>query len=493
MSVGIDFGTTNSVAAVYDKRIKKTRALTERVSNMPHPSVVWFRGNEVIVGREAKRNLNRFAQRAGNHFERSVKRKLGQNQIISVFGERKRSYEIAGEIFRFLKSQGEREHGVNIEEAVVTIPVHFKGEARRDLRKAAAEAGINIKTFIHEPFAAVIAYRYIAERDMTGLAEGNVLVFDWGGGTLDITIAKIEGSSITEVANGTLDEIAGDLFDRRIQLFAESHVLNKYSLRPDVLATLRPGTRDRLNYECERVKIRLSSEESASVQVADFLQRDSHVFDLDVQLSRSSFQELIRSDIETAVAEMDRVLSEARLGYGEIDEVLLIGGSSKIPAVRSEMQKRFGVRVIEVENADTIIAEGAAIVADNNWQPFLSRPVQVLLSDESFYTVFEEETVLNPLTCRKKINMFCTDNRDGEARLVLAERQRRGDATSIRTKKVLNIPVNPNLPLPYNHERVEVTFHVDENLILRVEAHSAIEQKVQRAEIHDLTFGLRVA
>lgn len=492
MSIGIDFGTTNSVAAVYDKRIKKTRALTEQTTNLPHPSVVWFRGNEVIVGREAKQNLG-FAQVAGNHFERSIKRKLGQNQIVSVFGERKRPHEVAAEIFRFLKSQGEREHGIKIEEAVVTIPVHFKGEARRELRKAADEAGISIKTFIHEPFAAVIGYCYVAERDIVGLQEANVLVFDWGGGTLDITIAKVEGSYITEVATGGLDDIAGDLFDRRIQTSAEGKFLDKYSLRPETLSTLRPGTRDRLNVESEKTKITLSSEESASVQVADFLQRDSHVFDLDVQFSRSTFQEKIRSDINSALAEMDRVLSEARLRHSEIDQVLLIGGSSKIPLVRSEMQKRFGVRVIEVENADTIIAEGASIVSYNDWQPFLSRPVQILLSDESFYTAFEEGTPLNPLTCRKKINMFCTDNRDGEARLVLAERLRAGDETSIRTKEVLNIPVSPHLPSPYNHERVEVTFQVDENLILKVEAHSAIEQQVKRTEIFDLTFGLRVA
>src|SRR5207237_1391739 len=102
-------------------------------------------------------------------------------------------------------------------------------------------------------------------------------------------------------------------------------------------------------------------------------------------------------------------------------------------------------------------------------------------------------TVLNPLTCRKNVTMFCTDNRDGEARLILAERQRAGDTSSVKTKEVINIHVNREIPKPYNHERVYVDFFVDEDLILNIQGHSAIEQQVQRTEVYDLCFGLRVA
>ena len=464
--IGIDFGTTNSVAAVYDSNSRRPvalRALTDKETGQPHPSVVWFQGDRVIVGREAKQNINGFTTVPGNHFERSIKRRLGQNHIIDVLGERKQAYEVAAEIFRFLVQQAKRDTSIGIQEAVVTIPVRFKGHARRELRKAAGMAGIHIKTFVHEPFAAVIGYCFAAGRDVATMHGSNILVFDWGGGTLDITLARVERSYITELATGGLEDIAGDLFDQRVQRYAENKFLDQYTLRPDILSMLPAGTRDRLNIECELRKIELSMKDRTSVKVAEFLQRDKHVFDLDVPLNRSTFQELIGTDVQAAIAEVDHVLEEARLQRSEVDHVLMIGGSSRIPRIRSEMQRRFGVRVIEVQNGDTIIAEGAAIIAENDWLPFLAKPVQLLLADESFYTVFEERTVLNPVTCQKKITLFCTDNRDGEARLLVAERQRTGDPSSIRMMNSLNIPVNCQLPKPYNHERVYADFYVDED------------------------------
>ena len=210
----------------------------------------------------------------------------------------------------------------------------FEGQARRELRKAAGAAGINIKTFVHEPFAAVIGYCHIAGLDVAAMYGANVLVFDWGGGTLDLTLAKVEANYITETATGALVDIAGDLFDRKIRKHAESVFLDRYSLRPEVLSLLRPGTRDRLSIECERAKIALSTKEQDSVQVAQFLQRNNHDFDLDLPLDRSTFETLIKTDVQSALAEVDRVLEEAKLKPNEVDRVLLIGGSSKIPLLR---------------------------------------------------------------------------------------------------------------------------------------------------------------
>jgi len=491
--IGIDFGTTNSIAAVFSSETEKIRILTDKRTNLPHPSVVWYRGENIIVGREAKMNINTYAEVSGNHFERSIKRNLGKGYKASVLSEHKAAHEIAAEIFRYIRQQAADEYHVEINEAVVTIPVKFKGFARRELRKAAAAAGIHIKTFVHEPFAAVVSYCHDARRRLKELEGTNILVFDWGGGTLDITLARNEKGCITEVATGGLEDIAGDHFDEKIRKHVEAIFLSQNNLSLEILSVCHPKTKDRAKIECERAKIALSSKDKDAVKVANFLQYKNRNLDLDISIDRSEFESLVEADIQAALHQLDKVLEEANLTSSEVDLVLMIGGSSKIPRICTEMQKRFGARLINVDNADTIIAEGAAIIAEKGWQPFLSKPINIVLSDGTLYTVFQEGTVLLPQTCRKEVTMFCTDNRDGEARLIVAEQQRIGDSSSIAMKKVVNIPVNRDLRQPYFPERVYVRFQVDEDLVLAIQGHSAIERNVQRDEIFDLCFGLRVS
>jgi molecular chaperone DnaK len=396
---------------------------------------------------------------------------------------------VAADIFRFLKSEALQDYGHDLAEAVVTVPVYYDGRARAELRKAASAAGIQVTTFIHEPFAAVIGYCHTFRGGIEGLDGSNVMVFDWGGGTLDITVAQIKDGRIFELATSGLRDIAGDHFDSRIAKLGRSKFLERYGLRDDVVSIL-PQTRARFADECEKKKISLSSVEQEKLMVSQFFEREERGYDLEEPLTRIEFEYLIREDIEAALRQVDKALDYASLSAQEIDRVLLIGGSSKIPMLRREMLARFGPRTIDLPNGDTIIAEGASVVAKNGWLPYLERPIQVRLSDGSLYTVFEQGTVLKREACQKIINFYCTDNRDGEARLVLVEPQRNGDSSSIQVKEVLNIPVN--LKLSRINERVTAKFEIDDDLEFHVSAWGAIDEKVSSIAIHDLCFGIRV-
>lgn len=488
---GIDFGTTNSVAAVCDSRTGRVRALTDLSNNRPHPSVVWYKGDQTIVGSAAKYNLKDLANVAGNTFVASVKRKLGKDHAFSIFGEKKMAWEVAADIFRFLKERAASDYRQQLDNIVATVPVNYDGRARAELRRAANAAGLQITTFIHEPFAAVIGYCGNMPDGIQSLDGSHVMVFDWGGGTLDITIARIKDSRVYELSTSGLRDIAGDYFDSRIEKFGRSRFLDKYALHEEKV-TLLPGTRARFAAECERAKINLSSSDEETLMLAQYFEREGRTYDLSEPIARVDFERIIREDIEAALRQVEKALDEAALSAQEIDTVLLIGGSSKIPLLKREMITRFGPRAIDVPNGDTVIAEGASIIAKNGWMPYLVRPIQVRLSDHSLYTVFEEGCILKPEACKKTINFYCTDNRDGEARMVLVEPQRTGDSSSAQVKHVLNIPVNPTLSRAVAGERVTAQFEIDDDLEFHVSAWGNIDEKVRTAAIHDLCFGIRV-
>lgn len=246
--VGIDFGTTNSIAAIYKIALRETQPLYGETT-FPHPSVVWYKADgSVIVGANAKKNIMGFSEVAGNRFVSSIKRRLGRDESISVFGLRKPAYEVAADIFRHIIRDAETRHRCLIKTGVVTIPIYFDGWQRRELRKAADAAGFFIKTFVHEPFAAIVGY---CHRKGHGLhmehMEGQIfLVFDWGGGTLDITVAQVINSELTELATGGISDRAGDYFNKKMEKYAISGFREKLGASPNDL----PISSDRLLEEC---------------------------------------------------------------------------------------------------------------------------------------------------------------------------------------------------------------------------------------------------
>lgn len=486
---GIDFGTTNSVVAVMTDARRSITALLD-ADGLPHPSVVWYQPGEVVVGREAKKNLFAYAEMPGHQFIRSIKRYLGTGRTLTIAAERRSAVEVATEIFKHLKKEaaaGKTRYDVH--EAVVTIPVGFDGRARRDLREAAALAGIHINTFVHEPFAAVVGDYQARGYDLASLPSETVLVFDWGGGTLDITITKTREGQIEEVAAVGLPDVAGDRFDEAIRKWASSRFVERHQVRPDAFAPAA-RTMDRLVEESEARKIDLSSNEKVAVRVANVLEIDGQRMHINEPLDRSAFEDLIKIHLESAMHKVREALGQAGITADEVDRALLIGGSSEIPLLRKAMRDLFGTRAVSVQNSQSVIAEGAAAVAFYGYQPVLSRPVKLMLSDGSALEVFDRDTLLPAAT--KDVTLFCTDNRDGEARLIVAQERRPGDRTTLFQQAVLRVPVSRELPRPYSHERVYATFGVDENLVLNVKAYGAAQQRVAALSVPDLTFGLRI-
>ncbi len=273
--VGIDFGTTNSVVAVSTRSKPNPRVKALLANDMrPHPSVVWYHvSEEPRVGRIAKSNILGFSEAPGNLFISSIKRSLGKGRTFSVFGSKVPGWQVASEIFRHLKHDAQQSYGTEVSSAVVTIPVNFDGRARRDLRLAAHQAGIYIKTFVHEPFAAIVGYCYSGKSNRTFQQRDGekILVFDWGGGTLDITIGQVEGGTVTELATSGLSDRSGDHFDDILANFAKTEFMERNRLQPDMFV-LSPGTRDRLRTECELRKIDLSTEQEAMISLDGFYQ-----------------------------------------------------------------------------------------------------------------------------------------------------------------------------------------------------------------------------
>jgi molecular chaperone DnaK (HSP70) len=256
----------------------------------PHPSVVWYSPDGVKVGAAAKEHIHAFSDAPGHRFVRSVKRFLGKGHHYDVAGRRLEAYQVGAAVFRHLKDHAA---GVNqawdVNDAVVTVPVTFDGPARRDIRRAAAAAGIHVRMFVHEPFAAIIGYYHKANIPLDALREERVLVFDWGGGTLDITLVQTGGDRIQELATGGLRDVGGDRFDERLQNWAIDRFAARHGLQPETVAPGR-GQGDRLAEESERVKIELSARSSEIMGVARVWEQVGRSLDMAEPVTRRTLR-----------------------------------------------------------------------------------------------------------------------------------------------------------------------------------------------------------
>ena len=229
IAFGIDFGTTNSLASVVVR--DRALSLTDVATGRPHPSVIWYRGSEVVVGREAKQYLDITAEGAPPGFVRSPKMRLRREGPIFADGRAIDPTDAVSKVLQHLKRDAaaprDRATGYHVSRAVVTIPVDFGGRERRALRQAALKAGIGVIQFVHEPVAALYGYLRAQpdyRRALTRLEGRSVLVFDWGGGTLDLTLCRIQGGSIMQIGSLGDNEVGGDEFDGRLRnLLREKH------------------------------------------------------------------------------------------------------------------------------------------------------------------------------------------------------------------------------------------------------------------------------
>lgn len=501
---GVDFGTTNSLAAV--SMGGRALALVDQVTRRPHPSVIWYRGSEVVVGREARQNMDITESGVPPGFVRSPKMSLRREGPVFVDGRPVEPTDAVAEVLRYLKTDATIARGsapgLDLARAVFTIPVDFGGPERRALREAARKAGIGVVQFVHEPVAALYAHlrsQPDLTRELARLEGRSILVFDWGGGTLDLTLCRITGGAIMQVRNLGDNEVGGDKFDERLR----NHLREKHSAThglEDITALEQPGMAAKLLHQCEVLKIHLSDPkiDTEDVIVRNYLKIDGAGKNLLASVTRSELEDLSAGIVARGLARIDEILEQAQLTYQDIELCLATGGMVNMPAIHDGLTERFVGRVPKLENGDRIIAEGAAWIANDGLRLKLSKPIEILVADTSgrgtYHSLVDAGWTLpieNETQNVANTRLFCVDPREGFAVVEIAKPVRLGKTSPTdprRTLCVAKVDVDPKAqPLL---ERIECNLQIDHDYVARVTLKSTGRGAQSAEEFHDLEFGL---
>lgn len=495
---GLDFGTTNSIAAVI--RANKALPLLDRETNRPHPSAIWFQGDSAVVGREARKRLGDPA--TADDIERSPKAHLGKSGTFFCGGVERAASDVVAEVIKHIRKDAMSRGftSENFDRAVLTIPVGLTGKGRLELRDAALKAGIHVHQFVHEPLAALYGWlrRFDAEkfgRKLTELEGRLALVFDWGGGTLDLTLCRFFGGDLIQVQNKFDNRVGGDRFDEQIRSFVLDRHAHRYGLTD--LPAERPGAAGTLLDRCELAKIDLSERDASAILVANMFQSDGEKQTLEETLSRSDAQQAVGNLIDQGIGKIDELLDAARIRPEQIALCLATGGMVQMPSIRNRLLEKFGpARVPFIENGDKIIAEGAAWIAHDQRRVRLAKPFELVHADDakSYLTIFRPQQDLpheGQPPINRKILVYCVDPRDGFAKLQFV-RPRFPDQSlpSDPRDDYTTMTVRVDEMAKPLREQIEVTVTIDHNFIATVSGRSLGDFVTE--EVHDLEFGLSI-
>ena len=455
--IGIDLGTTNSCVAVMEGGQPVVIANAE--GSRTTPSVVAFtKDGERLIGQVAKR------QAVTNPYRTviSIKREMGTAYKVSIDGKDYAPQDISAMILTKMKETAEAYLGEKVTEAVITVPAYFNDSQRQATKDAGRIAGLDVKRIINEPTAASLAY---------GLDKDNnqkILVYDLGGGTFDVSILDI-GDGVFEVlsTNGNT-RLGGDDFDQRIiDWIADSFLKeNGIDLRKDRIAA------QRLKEAAEKAKIELSGTNTAAINLPFITANASGPMHVDMTLTRARFEDLTRDLVEATVEPMRKALADAGLTYNQIDKVILVGGSTRIPAVQETVKRITGKEPFKGVNPDECVAIGAAIqggVLGGEVKDVLLLDVTPLsLGLETEGHIFTRLIDRNTTIPCEKSQIFSTAA-DGqttvEINVLQGERQMAYDNKSLGRFQLTNIA-----PAPRGVPQIEVTFSIDSNGIVHVTA-----------------------
>ncbi|QBQ53823.1 Hsp70 family protein [Nitrosococcus wardiae] len=496
---GLDFGTTNSLASiVLDDVDEKMLSLVNEDDRMPHPSVIRYHGNEVVVGRAAKNAIETTDVGVIGDFVRSPKRYLGSGEKIHVGGVARSVSDVVAEILRHVRDDARQHREINgetFERAVMTIPINAVGRARRDLREAALKAGLHIHQFVQEPFAALYGYlRSLSgfQRRLAELEGQIVLVFDWGGGTLDLTLCKITKGMLVQIQSKGDNTVGGDRFDDRLIRYAKNEHMKQYSI--DSVANEFPHAEAKLIAQCETAKIALSDRSSIKIGVRHYLKSDGPDHSLEVKVTREKLIELTRDIVDAGMKNIDEILESTGVNQASIALCLATGGMVRMPYIRERLLERFDpLRVPKIDDGDRIISQGAAWIGHDGVRLTLAKPFELLLGNDNYSTLISEGTEL-PIENQNfafPFKAYCIDPRDGYgkfqfARPVWPDRNLPGDPR--RSYATLLVAVDEEAaPLT---ERLNINVNIDHDLVVTVTASSSMVGHLSEREIHNLEFGL---
>ena len=469
--IGIDLGTTNSCVAVLENGEPQIIANSEGMRTTP--SVVAFtKGGERIVGEPAKRQ----AVTNADNTVISIKTHMGTDYKVNIEGKSYTPQEISAIILQKLKADAESYLGQPVKEAVITVPAYFTDAQRQATKDAGRIAGLEVKRIINEPTAAALAY------GMDKLDQDKkILVFDLGGGTFDVSILEIGDGTFEVLATAGNNRLGGDDFDKVIidYLAEEFKKAEGVDLREDNMAL------QRLKEAAEKAKKELSSTMSSNINLPFITATASGPKHMNIDLSRAKFDELTHHLVEKTMEPTKRALADAGLSVSEIDDVLLVGGSTRIPAVQEAVKNFIGKEPHKGINPDECVAAGAAIqagVLTGEVNDLLLLDVTPLsLGIETMGNVMTKIIERNTTIPTKKSQVFSTaaDNQTAvDIHVLQGERSMAYDNTTLGRFQLSEIP-----PAPRGIPQIEVTFDIDANGIVHVTAKDLGTGKEQKVTI----------
>ncbi|MCX8973903.1 Hsp70 family protein [Citrobacter portucalensis] len=496
--IGIDFGTTNSLISVVT-RAGKIKSFDDL--GRPHPSVVRYESDKTICGTKAKDKLDQYGIGVLGNTVRGPKKLLGCSDI-NVDGRQLSPGEVVTEYIRYLIDHArdeDDEESADLKNAVVTIPVAMGGRERQVLREALLNAGVYVESFVHEPLAAL--YGYFRDQDDPKGAlrrfEGKMLmVFDWGGGTLDLTLCKVVNGNILQILNRGNNSVGGDYLDDAIQKYVEQKHAEQHCWNDENQLERSPGMLAKLQNRCEVAKITLSTREETYIFVPNYYVGEGDEAEIAIKLTRNELEAISNRLVRQGIDEIEALLADdqADIDRQTIALCLATGGMVNMPCIKRQLNELFGIASLEIsKKGDRIISEGAAWIASDELKLTLSKPFELLEARNSMLTIIPEGTLLptrgNSISYPQ--SMYCTDPRDGNALASFKRPQMVGKtaAADPRTNYgELVIPINPDFP-PLE-ERIELEISIDENLIVHVSGVGGDMQIPRSIEFYDLEFGL---
>ena len=457
--IGIDLGTTNSCVAVMEGG--QPTVITNTEGARTTPSIVAFtKSGERLVGEPAKRQAVTNAENTIS----SIKREMGSDHKVTADGKKYSPQEISAMILQKLKADAEAYLGEKVDEAVITVPAYFNDAQRQATKDAGKIAGLDVKRIINEPTAAALAYGLDNEK------EQKIMVYDLGGGTFDVSIIEIGDGVIEVLATAGNNRLGGDDFDEKVTEFmlADFKAKEGVDLSNDKMAL------QRLKEAAEKAKIELSSATTTNINLPFITATDTGPKHFDMNITRAKFDELTHALIEKTAEPVRRALSDAGISASDLGQVLLVGGSTRVPAVQDLVKKLTGKEPSKNLNPDECVALGASVqggklAGDAGAGDILLLDVTPLsLSIETMGGVATRLIERNTTIPTKKSQIFSTaaDNQTAvDINVVQGERQFAKDNKSLGQFRLDGIP-----PAMRGVPQIEVTFDIDANGIVNVSA-----------------------
>lgn len=470
--LGIDLGTTNSCVAIMDG--KQPKVLENPEGKRTTPSIVSFKNDEILVGDVAKRqmitNINTVA---------SVKRLMGTSEKVKIQDKQYTPQEISAKILTYIKNFAEQKTGQKIKQAVITVPAYFNDAERQATKDAGKIAGLEVLRIINEPTAAALAY---------GLDKGDrnekILVYDLGGGTFDVSILEMSEGTFEVLATSGDNRLGGDDWDQKVidwMLIEFNKLHGTVNLAKDKMAM------QRLKDAAEKAKIELSGTTTTQIMLP-FISMDSNgPINFEIELTRAKFESLTKDLLDRTVKPVEDAIKQSKLEKSKIDKVLLVGGSTRMPAVQELVKKLTGKELNRTINPDEVVALGAAIQGG-----VLSGEVEdILLLDVTPLTLSIETLggVATPLIKRNttipvsKSQIFSTavDNQPAvDIKVVQGERPLAQDNKLLGDFSLSGID-----PAPKGVPQIQITFNIDADGIIHVTAKDLKTNKEAEITIKD--------